>query len=54
MFVGYEETIRMSGLGKDCTADERLLSMAFYVFLDGYDVVAQLLDRQVVQIPRVN
>lgn len=54
MFVCDKEAIRMRGLGVDRTADECLLPMTLYVLLDCYDVVAQLLYREVVEVPRID
>lgn len=53
-FVGDEETVWVNFLGQDSSADESVFAVTFDIFLDCDDVVAQLLEGEVMKVPGVD
>ncbi len=53
-FVGDEETVWVTCLGQDSSADESVFAVTFDIFLDCDDVVAQLLEGEVMKVPGVD
>lgn len=53
-FVGDEETVWVTFLGQDSSADESVFAVTFDVFLNCDDVVAQLLEGEVMKVPGVD
>ena len=54
IFVGDHVAVRMAAVAVDRPAYKTLLSMGFDIFLNGIDLVVELLQRQVVQISGVD
>lgn len=52
--VGDEEAVGLRKLREDCAANECVISMTLHIFLQADDLISQLLQGKIVQVPRVD